>query len=128
MAPQHRPSSLQLLSCFLLLLLLLPSAQAFVPASVPDARSTSFSPSVTPASSLSGGACLPHSSPTRARTPLPRLWQIRSDPQHTEDYFRFIEGKEVRGLMGDMSGKALRRKIKGFLCWARKSPRIRVGR
>ena len=87
-----RPS-LQLL---LLLLLLLPSAQAFVPARVPTAPATSSSTSATATSSLFRRSRLPPTLPSSARTPLPCLWQIRSDQQHTEDYFRFIEGKEVR--------------------------------
>lgn len=37
----------------------------------------------------------PHEDLPHSRKSLVRLWQIRSDQQHTEDYFRFIEGKEV---------------------------------
>jgi len=97
MTPQHRrPSSLQLL----LLLLLLPSAQAFVPVHVPTAPVTSSSTSATTASSLFRRSPLPPTAPISARMSLSRLWQIRSDQQHTEDYFRFIEGKEVRAFVG----------------------------
>jgi hypothetical protein len=38
----------------------------------------------------------PHADLPPSRKSLVRLWQIRSDQQLTEDYFRFIEGKEVR--------------------------------
>ena len=89
-----RPSSLQLL----LLLFLLPNAaQAFAPARVPTVPVTSFFASATATSSIFRRSPLPPTAPSSARTPLPRLWQIRlPDQQHTEDYFRFIEGKEVR--------------------------------
>lgn len=81
----------------LLLLLLLPNAaQAFVPARVPTVPVTASSTSSTATSSLFRRSPLPPTAPSSVRTPLPRLWQIRSDQQHTEDYFRFIEGKEVR--------------------------------
>ena len=96
MTPQHRrQSSLQLL-----LLLLLPSAQAFVPARVPIAPATCSSTPASAAFSLLRRSPLSPTAPISARTPLPRLWQIRSDQQHTEDYFRFIEGKEVRAFVG----------------------------
>lgn len=84
----HWPSSLQLL-------LLLSSAHAFIPAHAPTAPVTAFFTSTTVISSLSSRSPLSLTSIPSARTPLPCLWQIRSDQQHTEDYFRFIEGKEV---------------------------------
>lgn len=84
----HWPSSLQLL-------LLLSSAHAFIPAHAPTAPVTAFFTSTTVISSLSSRSPLSLTSIPSARTPLPCLWQIRSDQQHTEDYFRFIEGKEA---------------------------------
>jgi len=90
----------------LLLLLLLPNAaQAFVPATVPTVPVTASSTSATATSSLFCRSPLPPTAPSSARTPLPRLWQIRSDQQHTEDYFRFIEGKEVRTCGAIRHGK-----------------------
>lgn len=118
-----RPSSLQLL----LLLLLLPNAaQAFVPARVPTNPVTSSFTSATATSSLFRRSPLPPTAPSSARTPLPRLWQIRSDQQHTEDYFRFIEGKEVR--ICDMWGYRAWKLKRGKAMHAREGWKRREGK